>query len=544
MLVGTRYSSDALRDRYDAIVIGSGLGGLTTAALMARAGRRVLVLERHYTAGGFTHSYRRRGFEWDVGVHYVGDVHKGTSPSSRVFEAITDGSLEWAPMDRVYDRIIVNDDSYDLVAGASAFREELARSFPDAGQQIDDYLRLIRAASRSLPAQFGPRYLPGPLRPLVEGLASRAPGDYFSQTTASVLSDVVTDKRLAGVLTGQWGDYGLPPGQSAFGMHAMVAQHYLGGASFPVGGAWRIAASIVPGIEQAGGAVVVDAEVESILVRDNRAIGVRLSNGHEVLAGQVISDTGVRTTVNRLLPRDVADRHGLLDRVNRLRPSVAHVGLYLGLTGTAEDLGLSSTNLWLYRDYDHDASLDRFLAEPTTDLALNYVSFPSAKDPSWQQRYPGKSTIDVISLAPHEWFERWAHMPWRKRGSEYEEFKASFAERMLADVYEHVPAARGQVAYHELSTPLSTTEFSGYASGEVYGLEHSPVRFDQSWLRAGMPVRGLYLTGQDILFCGVVSALMSGVMTAATALGPRSLPMLASILAPDSRLATLPGLGR
>lgn len=542
MLVGTRYTPDAVDDRYDAIVIGSGLGGLTTAAIMAKAGKRVLVLERHYTAGGFTHSYRRRGFEWDVGVHYVGDVHKGASPSSRVFDAITDGTLEWAPMDRVYDRIVVNDDSYDLVAGAARFRDELTRSFPDAGQQIDDYLRLIRAASRSLPAEFGPRYVPGPLRPLVEGLAARMPGDYFSRTTASVLADVVTDKRLAGVLTGQWGDYGLPPGQSAFGMHAVVAQHYLGGASFPVGGAWRIAASIVPGIEQAGGAVMVNAEVDSIMVRGNTAVGVRLANGHEVLAGQVISDVGVRSTVGRLLPQDVAERHGLVDRVATLRPSVSHVGLYVGLTGTAEDLGLSTKNLWLYRDYDHDASVERFLAAPSADLPLNYVSFPSAKDPSWEQRYPGKSTIDVISLAPHEWFERWAQLPWRRRGAEYEEFKDSFAERMLADVYQHVPGARGHVAYHELSTPLSTTEFSGYATGELYGLEHSPVRFDQSWLRAGMPVRGLYLTGQDILFCGVVSVLMSGVMAAATALGPRSVPMLASILAPGSRLAALPGL--
>jgi phytoene dehydrogenase-like protein len=543
MLVGTRYATAVLADRYDAVVIGSGLGGLTAAALMARAGKRVLVLERHYTAGGFTHSYRRRGFEWDVGVHYVGDVHKGSSPASRVLEAVTDGSLAWAPMDPAYDRIIVNDDSYDLVAGASHFRDELLRSFPGAGTQIDGYLRLIRAASRSIPAHFAPRYLPSVLGPLVSGLASRLDGNYFGRTTADVLSGVVTDKRLAGVLTGQWGDYGLPPGQSAFGMHAAVAQHYLGGASFPVGGAWRIADSIVPAIEQAGGAVVVNAEVGSVVLRGGTVVGVRLTNGHEVLAPRVISDIGVHNTFTRLLPDEVRASHSdITGRLTQLRPSVAHVALYIGLDGTTEDLGLSTTNLWLYRDYDHDASLGRYLRRPNTDLPLNYLSFPSAKDPAWQERFPGRSTIDAISLAPYEWFTRWKDLPWRKRGAEYEDFKAAFAERMLADVYAHAPLVRGRVAYHELSTPLSTVEFTGHSAGAVYGLEHTPHRFAQTWLRATTPVPGLYLTGQDVLFCGVVSALMSGVVTAAMALGPRGIPLLTSLLGPGVRLPSFPGL--
>lgn len=520
MLVGTRYASATIDPHYDVIVVGSGLGGLTTAALLAKASKKVLVLEQHYTAGGFTHSYRRRGFEWDVGVHYVGEVHKPGSRLRRVFDAITDSQLQWARMDDNYDRVIVDDVPYDFVAGAGAFRDELARSFPHARAEIDDYLRHIRAASRSLPAHFGPRYLPGPLRPLVGGLASRADGDYFSRTTRSVMSDIVTDPKLAGVLTGQWGDYGLPPGQSSFGMHAIVAQHYLGGASFPVGGASAIARTIVPTIERGGGLVVVNAEVDQIIVTKDRAVGVRLSNGHEIRGDQVVSDVGLRNTFGRLVPEEAGTRSKMPAKVAGLRPAAAHLGLYVGLNGTSADLGLSQTNLWLYRDYDHDASLARYRAEPSTDLPLSYVSFPSAKDPSWPSRYPGKSTIDVITLAPHEWFEKWKDEPWRRRGAEYDDLKAQLAERMLDDVYTHVPKARGRVAYHELSTPLSTTEFAGYQQGEIYGLEHSPQRFAQTWVKPRTPIRGLYLTGQDVLFCGVGSALMSGVLTAASVLGP------------------------
>jgi all-trans-retinol 13,14-reductase len=530
MLVGTRYSRATLEASYDTIVIGSGLGGLTAAALLAKSGQRVLVLERHYTAGGFTHSYRRRGFEWDVGVHYIGGVHKPDSPLRRLFDTVTDGQLEWAQMQGPHDRIIVGGDRYDFVAGAKHFREEMLRSFPSAGPQIDEYLRRIRSASRDIPLQFVPRNLPRALQPLAGMVAGRMSSGAFSRTTASVLGEFITDKRLAGVLTGQWGDYGLPPGQSSFGMHAAVAQHYLGGASFPVGGAWRIADTIVPVIEDPGGAVVVDAEVEQILLHRDRAIGVRLANGEEILADRVISAAGVHATFGRLLPEETAQSLPVTRKATALQPSVAHLGLYLGLRGTTAELGLEQTNLWVYRDYDHDASLARYLAAPTTDFPVTYLSFPSAKDPDWERRYPGKSTIDVITLAPYDWFRRWEGTPWRKRGAAYEDYKAELEQALLEEVFRQVPQVRDQVAYHELSTPLSTAEFSGYARGQVYGLEHTPHRFAQTWLQARTPIRGLYLTGQDILFCGVASALMSGTMTAAVAMGPRAARALPDVL--------------
>ena len=98
MIIGKKYSKANLSEFYDSIIIGSGLGGLTTAAFLAKNGHRVLVLERHYTAGGFTHAYSRGGFEWDVGLHYIGKVHDTRSPLRMIFDEITDGQLEWQKM--------------------------------------------------------------------------------------------------------------------------------------------------------------------------------------------------------------------------------------------------------------------------------------------------------------------------------------------------------------------------------------------------------------------------------------------------------------
>jgi all-trans-retinol 13,14-reductase len=527
MLVGTKYAAAPPTGRYDAIVIGSGLAGLSAASVLARAGKRVLVLERHYTAGGFTHSYRRRGYTWDVGVHYVGEVHKPGSTLRRVFDTITDGQLQWAQMPDTYDRIVMPDASYDFVAGASAFREELLRSFPSARGELDAYLRLLRANGRAVAAEFGPRFLPGPLDPVLGGVARRATGSQFTRTTASVLGGVVSDPKLAGVLTGQWGDYGLPPGRSAFGMHAVVAQHYLGGAAFPVGGAWRIADSIVPGIERAGGAVLVNAEVGQILVVRGRAIGVRMTNGDEILADHVISDAGLQNTYGRLLPEGAGDR--VRRKAAALTPSVGHLGLTVGLKGTTAELGLQGTNLWVYPGYDHDANMRAYKADPDAPFPLQYLSFPSAKDPQWETANPGRSTIDVISTVPYDRFAEWKGTPWRKRGAAYEDLKAGLSERLLAELYRQVPGARGRVDVAELSTPLSTMEFNSTPNGGLYGLEHSPDRFSQTWISPRTPIKGLRLTGQDTLFCGVASAALSGVLTASAVLGPRSVPLLAEV---------------
>ena len=238
------YRQATVAGTFDAIVIGSGMGGLTTASLLARhAGQRVLVLERHYTAGGFTHVFHRPGYEWDVGVHYIGQVNDPASPVRATFDHLTDGRLHWQATPDVYDRVILGGREYEFLSGAERFRDRLKQYFPSEGPVIDAYFRAIRSCVRSSGLFFASKAVPKPIERLA-GSLMRAPFlRRAGRTTADTLAGLGCSRELAGVLTGQWADYGLPPGQSSFGIHAIIAEHYFDGAAYPVGGAGAILAT-------------------------------------------------------------------------------------------------------------------------------------------------------------------------------------------------------------------------------------------------------------------------------------------------------------
>ncbi len=517
--VGTPYKSWSPTEDFDAIVIGSGIGGLTTAALLSKyAGKRVLVLERHYTPGGYTHVFKRPGFEWDVGVHYIGEVQRENSPLRRIFDDLSDGAISWHPMDNVYDRILIGDRSFDLVAGRGRFREALVDQFPHEAAAIDRYIDLVNRCSRSSRNYFGEKAL-SQLVSTVAGPFMRAPFLRFARrTTLDVLQSLTSDPMLIGVLTGQWGDYGLPPAQSSFAMHAILVRHYLGGGAYPVGGAAEIAAGIAPSIERNGGEILINAEAEEIIVERGAAVGVRMADGRQLRSDLIISNTGYFNTFERLLSPETMRTLHLGHRPAGLEPSMAHINLYVGVGASDEELGLPTTNYWIYPTPNHDANVKAYLEDQRSPLPLVYISFPSAKDPTFPKRYPGKSTIQVISLAPYEWFEQWAELPWHKRGEEYDALKAKLAERLRQKLIEHVPQVADRIEHCELSTPITTRHFANYSRGELYGLAHTPARFQERSLRPRTPVRNLYLTGQDIASAGVGGALFGGVLTASAIL--------------------------
>jgi all-trans-retinol 13,14-reductase len=523
--IGYRYRPKRLAPDYDAIVIGSGIGGLTTAALLSELGWRVCVLEQHYTAGGYTHSYERAGYEWDVGVHYIGDVGTQTR-TRRLFDFLSGGRLEWAPMDAEYDRFYIGDKVFCARAGKREFRDNLVAQFPGEVEAIDRYLQLLAGVGGALSMLGMERVLKPWQRALAAPYAKWKTPDYLFEKTWDVLSRLTDNRDLIATLCGQWGDMGLPPKQSAFMVHAMIARHYLYGGFYPVGGSWRIADTIIPKIRQAGGEVFTYARVKRIRVEAGAVAGVEMEDGHCIDCGCVVSSAGIDNTFNVLLTGEVVKNSGYAQSMSRVRPSMGHLGVYIGLKHTAQELGLPRTNFWIYPSNDYDAAVEAFLHNPDAPFPVVYVSFPSAKDPDYLRRHPGTATIEIVAPAPYEWFEKWRGSTWGKRGDDYEAFKAGLGERLMRHLYDKLPQLEGKVDYYEVSTPLSTEWFAGYRRGELYGLDHTPERMQEKWLGPRTRIPGLWLSGQDTLTCGVTGAMMAGLLTVTAMAGMRRMTTL------------------
>jgi len=269
-------------------------------------------------------------------------------------------------------------------------------------------------------------------------------------------------------------------------------------------------------IERNGGKVVVRAEVAEIVVRNGKAMGVKMTDGREFRCSTVVSDAGARNTFERLMhvPQPV-----IKEDLSRIPGSIAHLSLYAGFKQSDAELGLNGTNLWIYPTPDHDANMARFMNDLSAPFPALFISFPSAKDPFFGRKHPGRATLEAVAFAPYAPFAQFENTTWKRRGQEYDSLKNGLAKRVQHELELAVPSIAGKIDYAELSTPLTTRHFMNYQHGEAYGLAATPERFRARSLTPHTSVRNLYLTGQDVASLGVTGAMMGGVIAASAVLG-------------------------
>ncbi len=509
------YNSSLSNQIYDAIIIGSGLGGLTTAVILAKAGKKVLVLEKHYVPGGFTHTFKRKKFVWDVGVHYVGQMSDEKSLMRKAFDYLTDGKLKWADMGEIYDQIIIGKDIYNFVKGIENQQKQLIAYFPEEQRAIEKYFELVKNAAAHSKLFFGERAMPYWLSNTLGYFMRKKFYSYSDRTTYDVLKELTNNKKLISVLCAQCGNYGMPPKKSSFGIHAMVVEHFIEGGNYPIGGASSIHKFLLAVLEKNGGTLALKAEVKNVIIDGKKAIGVEMKNGERIIAKKIISNAGAHNTFKHFLSNKMEVDSMAVKVIN---PSISHVCLYIGLSTDGKAIQLPKHNIWMYEDYDFDQKNSNHLSIENSTSPLIYVSFPSEKDPAWLSEHPNTATIQVIGSFPYSWSKQWEDKKWQKRGEDYEAFKEKIKQDLLLKLYEVLPEVKNHIAVCELSTPLSTKHFSNYANGEIYGLEHSPQRFRLRQLRAKTKIKNLYLTGQDIVCVGVGAAMFSGIITSVSVL--------------------------
>lgn len=523
-----RFSKRNVPRNLDAIIIGSGIGGLTTGALLARNGQKVLVLEQHYRAGGCTHTFDEFGNIFDSGIHYVGSK----SLLDRLLSYISDRKIKFAPMGSAKNKY--HYDTFDLGDGCIVkFRKgrqelinELIRLFPHEKNGILQYMELLQKAS-SCAYLFGlMKLMPGSFSDFLFRFIS----DYTRLTSDQVVKMCVKDRRLVALLSGgQLIDWNLQPDKTSWFVTAGMMNYYMDGGFYPLGGSHNIAKNVIPVIEQSGGRVLCRALVTKILFNEkNEAYGVEMKNGSVIVAKKIISNAGAINTYQKLVPEQVLNDVGLDKKFDKkIKQSNGHITAFVSLNGTSEECGLDAANIHSMPDLpvygDISKMQEDFYKDPFSHECLMTLTSPSAKDPEYKEKYPNCSDLLLLIEAKWDWFKDIDIGHYGARAEEYKAYKDKFSGMFLERMYKYYPKTLGKVKSIEIGTPITTKHFLNAPKGASYGLEWTPEHFNEELLKKYFipktKLPNLYLTGEASFFGGFCGATISGYITAYKIIG-------------------------
>jgi phytoene dehydrogenase-like protein len=497
----------------DVLVIGSGAGGLVAGLALARAGRRVHVVEQHYVPGGFCHSFTLEGFRFSPGVHYIGELGPG-GLTRRVLEGLgVGGDIEFFELNRDgYDHVDTDGERFDFPAPREALAERLAERFPSQARGVRAYLALVERIGREMSALS----LTDRWRDMFT-LPVRAPVSlrHGALPTARVLARFVDDPRCRSLLATQCGDHGLPPSRAPFILHGPVAAHYLDGGFHPRGGGAALVKALTRGLKQAHGTFEVRRRVEKILVepsgRGLRVVGARFVDGTELRADTVVSNADPVVTYQLVGPEHLSWR--LRRRLVTTRWSVSALSLFLAVDTDLRAAGLDSGNYWLRNVTDPEAF---FVSARDLDgdgpLPL-FVSVSTLKDPT---HFDGRHhVIEAFAFVDYAPFARWAGERVDDRSEAYEQFKARLERRMLAKLETLVPGLSSRVVFKSLGTPLTNVHYVAATRGAVYGTEKLLFQLGPLGFPSQTEIDGLFLCGASTFSMGVIGAMLSGLRCAA-----------------------------
>jgi len=495
-----------MAEQHDAIVIGSGIGGLTAAAFLTKGGLRPLILEQHFLPGGNAMTFRRKKmFDFDVGFHYIGSCGPGELFPTTLEQLGVAERVEFVPMDQdSFDTLHLPDLVFHMPVGWERYRQRLQEAFPQEARAIDRYIDFLMTAAGRAPA-------PGrqPLQELLGKPASQC-------TLAEVFDALEMSQPLRHLLGYLYATYATPPSKAPAVTHAMVIDHYVGGAYFVRGGGRPMVEALLSVIEDGGGEVRLRSKVERIIVEGGKAVGVGLASGEELRAPIILSNADAKRTFLEM----VGEEHlsaAFAQRVKGYRMALPLFIIYMAMEVDPSELGLPSTNLCLCPAYDLEEQFAACYEGRLPDRPAVFIPIASLKDPLSENIAPrGYTNLQLMSVAPAQ-PQAWGVSQGPASGGRYRHTPPYLAarremeERMLRVVEEMMPGFIRKVVWQESASPLTQERFTLSSGGTSYGLEHA---VDQS-MAARVPyqteVPGLWMVGANTLFGhGYAGCMMGG----------------------------------
>lgn len=515
-----------MTERYDAVVIGAGLGGLSAAGYLAQASKRVLVLEHHSVPGGYAHEFRRGRFRFEVSLHAL----DGAAPGGWAYSVLKDlGVLDRLTFHRLDPFYTACYPDHEITAHADPIRyeAELVGLFPRQADGIrhlfDRMLRVFLETRRYLAENEAGRQVP------MLDVPARFPAmlEAMGQSWLEFMQGDIEDPRLHAVLSTLWEYYGLPPSQlnAAAFILPWVSYHYFG-AFYPQGGSMALSRALEDCIRTAGGEIRYRQTVAGIEVKDGRVAAVETEKGLRVESELVISnasptDTCLKMIDPALLPPEYRQR------IEAAVPSLSNLVVYLGLSPDFDPSPFPHYERFLPGGYDLEAAHARILQGDFAHADLG-LTLHSRVDPACAP--DGAHILSVFTLAPYAHADVWGtggNLDHYSAQPRYLQTKQEAGETLLSRVETILPGVRESIQHIEIGTPLTNIRYSRNPAGAIYGSEQSVENMYTGRLGAATPFPNLFLTGAWVFGGGMSAALLSGRDAARQALtaGDNRIPM-------------------
>jgi len=495
---------DPTTTRFDDLVIGAGMAGLTVAALLAADGRKVLVVEAHDTPGGYAHTFAVGDYRFCAQVHYIFGCGEGETVHEVLRRLDLADAVKFHRLDpEGFDHVVVAGERYRIPNGLEKFRDRMIRRCPEAATPLRGYFDAVMAIGRELdrlPPKLGWRELAtAPLR--FPHLLR-----YRTWTLQRLYDHLRMPPRMQAVLAGQAGDYLLPPGEVSLLLHVALVRGYDRGAYYPERHFQHLVGSMADRIrERAGCALLLETPIAHIDVRGDRVVGVRTRDGRTFTADRYVSNVDPKQTAVLLGRKRLPD-----DWARRLRYeySSGNLTLYLGVEGLdLRQHGFGSHNVWHYPHDDLNAIYRRQLVDRDFAEPWLFMSTPTLHTDAPGLCPPGHQILELATSAPHAYFRKLRDTDRRRYNLE----KKQLRDRMLQIVEErYVPGLRAHLAMRVMGTPATNERFCGAPAGNAYGAALTPANVGLGRVPAETPWANLWLANATAGYPSVAGTVRAG----------------------------------
>jgi all-trans-retinol 13,14-reductase len=450
-----------IKDKYDVVVIGAGIGGLTCGAFLAKEGLSVLVAEQHSKPGGCCTSFKRKGFTFDAGIEHLTGAERGGMLYNILEELGLEDDIEFIELTPPITRII--DSDYDVpFTPVERLAEELKRMFPGEGMSIDTFVQDCKAVISEMMALAEP----GGKMGLIIKFMFKSPKlrKYGGKSYRQALVESFKEPKLRAILGSL---LEIDPGEAA-SMPMMILGMVLGhpALQYPKGGVQALAATLARGVTKHGGDLALKTLVKKIVVENGKATGVELADGTMVRSRYVVSNADGRQTLLKLIGEQYLSPK-LVKELKETRLTDPIFLVSLGVDIDPKAMGFDGTTIV----YNRSDNIDDLWSGDTEKCSL-LIMMHSLLDPS--QAPEGMATVQIVTPFPYKYMDYWKREKDGTRGKEYTELKEALADKLIALAEKIIPQLSKHIVCKDIATPLTYERYTLNSEGASHGWFPAP----------------------------------------------------------------------